>query len=286
MGGRVWADSETALLVQLVLECYKYLTSGVDQRKSKRDVDSKWRDITNRINAVGANANPLHVQQVKKKWFDIKSKAKKAVSQYKAEAQKTGGGRNNQPEPTETQYRIADALGESNITGIPGTELCDTGLLGPTSSPQSSTALSSLLNEINESDEFHNTLMPLQGPNACPVSRELIPERNNVDATPSPQPPAKRRRKELQSDRIISIQEELVSAVRESGPLLNEINATQKDILVELKKSNDLKEKKSIFCNSKWSRKTFICIYCTLFLHSKTRLVSVTYSLFSCLFIF
>ena len=250
MGGRVWADSETALLVQLVLECYKYLTSGVDQRKSKRDVDSKWRDITNRINAVGANANPLHVQQVKKKWFDIKSKAKKAVSQYKAEAQKTGGGRNNQPEPTETQYRIADALGESNITGIPGTELCDTGLLGPTSSPQSSTALSSLLNEINESDEFHNTLMPLQGPNACPVSRELIPERNNVDATPSPQPPAKRRRKELQSDRIISIQEELVSAVRESGPLLNEINATQKDILVELKKSNDLKEKNQYFATA------------------------------------
>ena len=96
VNGRNWADNETECMVEYVIANYNFLTDGINQRKTKRDIDNKWKEVTSRINALCASSEPLDVKRVEKNWFDIKSKAKKAVSRYRA-AQKTGDGAIDSP---------------------------------------------------------------------------------------------------------------------------------------------------------------------------------------------
>ena len=88
-------------------------------------VDEKWLDILNEINALGMGSPPLTAKKAKKKWVDIKSISKKAVAKWKSEADRTGGGSNTAPKPSEMQFRIANFIGYVHTVGIPGTENCD-----------------------------------------------------------------------------------------------------------------------------------------------------------------
>ena len=141
-----------------------------------------------------------------KKWFDVKSRAKKAVSLYNAALKKTGGGQIDVAVPTEMQYRIAACIGDVNLSGIPGTELCDTGLMPSDISPPGSPplAVSSILMGINSNQDVSSPLlselMPPQPPQFnSNVSRELLPAsqisapvRHTRSPPTSEEPPRKR----------------------------------------------------------------------------------------------
>ena len=89
---RRWSSEEVHELVENVETYYNFLTSAPTISKTKSMVDNKWLDIT------GAGPK-LEVEKVKKKWFDIKSTAKKVVAEYKKELTKTGGGANSASTP-------------------------------------------------------------------------------------------------------------------------------------------------------------------------------------------
>ena len=103
---RRWSSEEVHELVEYVETHYNFLTSALTISKTKSMVDNKWLDITDSINALGAGPK-LEVEKVKKKWFDMKSTAKKAVAEYKKELTKTGEGANAASTPTELQFKIA-----------------------------------------------------------------------------------------------------------------------------------------------------------------------------------
>ena len=50
-------------------------------------VKNRWKEITDEINSL-ADGVPLSVLQVQRKWSDEKSRAKKAVTNYRKEAGK------------------------------------------------------------------------------------------------------------------------------------------------------------------------------------------------------
>ena len=90
---RRWSCEEVRMLVQKIDANYEFLTSALSASKTKIMVDAKWNEIFRNINALGIGTT-LEVEKVKKKWFDMKSKAKKAVAEYKKELAKTGGSSN------------------------------------------------------------------------------------------------------------------------------------------------------------------------------------------------
>ena len=63
---------------------------------------------------------------IKKKWFDIKIRAKCDVAIFKKEADLAGGGSNPIPKQTEMQLKISSIIGSTCTEGIPGTNFCDT----------------------------------------------------------------------------------------------------------------------------------------------------------------
>ena len=107
---RRWSNDEVEILVELVGNNYEFLTGSLNVSKTKSMVDQKWEELTANINSI--NAGPaFEVEQVKKKWFDTKSLAKKAVAEYKRECRKPGGGVNTAVTPTELQFKIANIIG-------------------------------------------------------------------------------------------------------------------------------------------------------------------------------
>ena len=91
---RTWKETEVELLIDLISSNYIFLFDAVDNRKSKQDIEIKWRSITERINSLGVGSSPLTLKQTRRKWFDIKSKAKGVVAKFKRAQSQTGGGKN------------------------------------------------------------------------------------------------------------------------------------------------------------------------------------------------
>ena len=82
---RLWTVNEIDLLLDLVTDCYQFLSAPLNNSKTKTMIDKKWSEITTKINALG-EGQPLAMDKVKKKWFDLKSTSKKAVMLYNKEA--------------------------------------------------------------------------------------------------------------------------------------------------------------------------------------------------------
>ena len=122
---RRWNQEEVELLISLVKDSYAYFTGALSNSKTKPMVDGKWNDIAATIYSLG-HGPPFTTEKVKKKWFDLKSRAKKDVATYKKEAGRTGGGQNLFNTPTELQFKIANIIGAISTEGVPGTSLCDT----------------------------------------------------------------------------------------------------------------------------------------------------------------
>jgi len=108
-------------------------------------VDQKWVDTASNINSLVAGFPALSVKQILKKWADMKSQAKKAVTKWNFECRRTGGGRNLASKPTEIQFRIASFIGEVQTSGIPGTANCDAAAQAQQQGPTKPTLLNETL---------------------------------------------------------------------------------------------------------------------------------------------
>ena len=137
MAARRWTYEENNMLLEYMMKDCEYLTSAVTlkfrvfkehivffikpkRNKTKATVDKKWDEIASGINTLRIGAS-FTTKQVKKKWFDLKSKSKKSVAKYKAELKKTGIGINGPKKPSDMQFRVAEIIGGVYTDGVPGT---------------------------------------------------------------------------------------------------------------------------------------------------------------------
>ena len=144
---RRWSNEEVRVLVEEVDANNEFLTSALSVSKTKIMLDAKWNEICRNINALGIGTT-LEVEKVKKKWFDMKSTAKKAMAENKKELTNTGGGSNAAATPSELQFKIASFIGLVYTEGIPGTENCDVAGNSSTSDPSSKTITTSSLLDV------------------------------------------------------------------------------------------------------------------------------------------
>ena len=122
---QIWTSNEVNELVSLVAESYKFINEPLNNSKTKVTVGKKWEDIAEKINALG-EGTPFSREKVKRKWLDLKSTSKKAVTMFNKQAAKSGQpGTNPVKTPTELQYKITSLMGTIYTKGVAGTELCD-----------------------------------------------------------------------------------------------------------------------------------------------------------------
>jgi len=81
---RFWTDKDVKLMLDQVEKNYGLLVGAAHVTKKRHIINAKWEEITRRVNASrGESSRDLTVQQVKKKWFDMKCSAKREVNKWK-----------------------------------------------------------------------------------------------------------------------------------------------------------------------------------------------------------
>ncbi|XP_069061942.1 myb-related transcription factor, partner of profilin-like [Pleurodeles waltl] len=88
-----------------------------------------WQDILNKINAIGVSHCTL--DEVRKRWCDLRSRTKERVAERMREMYDTGGGPSTVPPPTAIETMVETTLEPESVLGIgdldssePGTSKC------------------------------------------------------------------------------------------------------------------------------------------------------------------
>ncbi|XP_060565247.1 nuclear apoptosis-inducing factor 1-like isoform X2 [Ruditapes philippinarum] len=84
-----WTTDERDMLISKC-ETADVATGKFSQTLTAADKARFWADVVESVNSVSGCSRTL--EQVKKKWIDLKSQTKKKTIQYIAETRKTGGG--------------------------------------------------------------------------------------------------------------------------------------------------------------------------------------------------
>ena len=192
-------------------------------------------DNIDNINALDAGPK-LEVEKVKKKWFDMKSTAKKGVTEYKKELTKIGGGANSASTPTELQFKIASFIGPVYTEGIPGTENCDVAsAIATTSSSPQSDGMDS--NPAQSTVDVIAPTSPLERPTG---NANVVSLSSRVHAAKRP----RLSKRESQNEEIIQAEQDVKNAVIQIAHELRTTNAALLDIAKELKTRNRIEEQR------------------------------------------
>lgn len=87
------------------------LKEGISNRIKKL----QWQNIADAINKVGSETRTL--DEVKKKWYDIKLDAKKRIAAYNRSAAGTGGGKGLKT-PSDPDTRVVGIIGDVMLSGV------------------------------------------------------------------------------------------------------------------------------------------------------------------------
>ena len=113
-----FTENEIKKIVDGVDEHQKVLLSKFSERVTNTKKHASWKDIPSRVNA-GSQCNRT-VDDVKKKWEDVKSKTQKRATLVKKDKQKTGGGSLSVPSLTEIEEKVVGIAGDTWVPEIVG----------------------------------------------------------------------------------------------------------------------------------------------------------------------
>lgn len=122
-----FSNAEVEVLLQEVTKKRLILFSSVSSGCKVTEKKDAWNAITHAVNVVSGEKRTA--EEVKKKWFDLKSETKKSIAKQRREMQTTGGGQTCL-EPSELEQRIGAIIGETALSGVPSANHLDTDM-GP-----------------------------------------------------------------------------------------------------------------------------------------------------------
>ncbi|XP_071134094.1 myb/SANT-like DNA-binding domain-containing protein 3 [Mytilus edulis] len=115
-----WDSSEISLLRQLVEKNLFTIRSKFSNSLTNKSKVEVWRGITVQINALGLHGRT--VAEVKVKWQNMQSNAKKTYQNVKKHTHQTGGGPPATPINQESQKIIEMMKDTSSFVGLTGEE--------------------------------------------------------------------------------------------------------------------------------------------------------------------
>lgn len=115
-----FSATEIAVLTEKVEENITILQNKFTNKITNQKKSKIWSEITDCVNAVGNEKRSA--KDVKDKWKNLSSTAKKEYCLYKKETKKTGGGPWPQP-PSATSNKIIEIFGDTpQLNGLEGFE--------------------------------------------------------------------------------------------------------------------------------------------------------------------
>lgn len=117
-------STEIEVLIQGVTEHKEVLFSSITTGPQAVKKKYAWNIITDNVNAVSVERRTT--AEVKKKWFDLKSDSKKKIAEHRRDVEETGGGGPSTSDVSQVDERIVTIIGETAVSGVPGTEALDT----------------------------------------------------------------------------------------------------------------------------------------------------------------
>ena len=107
---RNFTDTEIEVLVGEVETNQNILFGTLNAGVTNKRKNATWEKVTTAVNSIGSEERSL--SEIKKKWFDIKMRAKKHVTAHRHEISATGGGQATTTQDTHI------AIGDTALCGI------------------------------------------------------------------------------------------------------------------------------------------------------------------------
>ena len=115
-----WSDSEITVLTEKVEENLDLIRSKFSNNVTNAKKNTAWLEITEAVNAVGVAYRTA--QEVRDKWKNLTSTAKKELSDFGKEQRKTGGGPAPK-KPSNATAKVIEIFKETpSFTGLSGFE--------------------------------------------------------------------------------------------------------------------------------------------------------------------
>ena len=112
--------SEIAIITEYVGKNLHIIQSKLTNNITNKAKKEMWEEITREVNAVGQASRS--VQEVKDKWKNLHSDAKKEFNTFRRESKKTGGGPPPKP-PSQSSEKLIELLeGTPAFSGLEGFE--------------------------------------------------------------------------------------------------------------------------------------------------------------------
>lgn len=114
-----FSEKEKKTLIDAVEKDYSLINGKFTDQVTLKKKGIAWMDVTRKVNAHGKFLRT--VEQVKKKWEDLKGDAKKAANKVATNRKKTGNlprDADDEVDLTEEQRRIVGLLGVEQTHGI------------------------------------------------------------------------------------------------------------------------------------------------------------------------
>lgn len=113
-----FSDAETLALLKAVEKHADIISGKYGTGVSKESKKAAWNEIVRDVNAVGSNSRTL--SEIETKYKNYKASTKKILCQNSKEVRKTGGGKGDVKDLTESQEIMSRMIPPILIEGIPG----------------------------------------------------------------------------------------------------------------------------------------------------------------------
>ena len=113
-----FTERELSVLVDEIEGNYQIISAKFTDAVTNDKKNKVWIAITNNVNAVSCVQRT--VDEIRRKWDDLKSRTKKKANDVKKDRQKTGGGEREEPDLTEFEQRVINLIGTTVVYGLKG----------------------------------------------------------------------------------------------------------------------------------------------------------------------
>ncbi|XP_078496514.1 uncharacterized protein LOC144752465 [Lissotriton helveticus] len=111
-----FSSTELQVLVEEVVKVHHRLFGKLSLTVAESTKRKIWLDILDKVNAVGVTTRVT--EDLKKRFYDLRSLTKKKLADRHKQSQKTGGGKNTAPPLTELEELVATTLESESVHGL------------------------------------------------------------------------------------------------------------------------------------------------------------------------
>ncbi|XP_078515298.1 uncharacterized protein LOC144774156 [Lissotriton helveticus] len=111
-----FSNTELELLVEEVVKVHTQLFGKLSLTMAESAKRKLWLHIVERVNAVGVTSRSM--EDLKKRFYDLRSQTKRKLAELHKQAGVTGGGRNPAPPLTELEELVASTIEPDSVVGL------------------------------------------------------------------------------------------------------------------------------------------------------------------------